>query len=89
MVFELQAEIDSLKSAGMTCDSVADIADGVAWRGELAGANLSSASFYPANLTGDTITCLYCGCPSQLPSGYICEPHLDCSQPNRYRIVPD
>ena len=50
MVIELKAEIDSLKSTGMTRDSVADIAVGVAWRGELAGANLSSADLTDAYL---------------------------------------
>ena len=52
MVFELKAEIDSLKSAGMTRDSVVDIAVGVAWRGELAGANLLGANLSDADLAG-------------------------------------
>ena len=178
MVFELQGEIDSLKGAGMTRDSVADIAVGVAWRlDELAGANLTGADFSShdlsfvnfgpselpdpgtyftnltdadlsganlhyarfdyanlsdadlsgayldganlsnanlsganlsgadlngaifydvdftgANLTGasletsvSSMNCLF-GCPSQLPSDYICEPDPNCSEPNRYRI---
>ena len=51
MVFELKAEIDSLKSAGMTRDSVVDIAVGVAWRGELAGADLlMPTSLMPTSL---------------------------------------
>ena len=149
MVFELQAQLnaqdatmDSLQNAAMTRDSVADIAVGVAWRGELAGADLTSANLfgadlsyaflssanlygadlyganlysadlssanlssanlhgadlyganlhgadlYGANLFGATLTCLAGGCPSSLPSGYICEPDTDC--PNRYRIVPN
>ena len=52
MVFELKAEIDSLKSAGMTRDSVVDIAVGVAWRGELAGADLLGANLSDADLAG-------------------------------------
>ena len=48
MVFELKAEIDSLKSAGMTRDSVV----GVAWRGELAGADLLGANLSDADLAG-------------------------------------
>ena len=52
MVFELQAEIDSLKGSSMTRDSVAEIAFGVAWLGELAGANFSGADLSKANLHG-------------------------------------
>ena len=48
MVFELKAEIDSLKSAGMTRDSVV----GVAWRGELAGADLLGANLSDTDLAG-------------------------------------
>jgi len=50
MVFQLQAEIDSLKGAGMTRDSVADIAVGVAYRGELSGANLAGVYLFDADL---------------------------------------
>ena len=134
MVIELKAEIDSLKGAGMTRDSVHDIAVGVAWRGELAlanlsdanlsdanlsnanlssanliyanltnadlsnanlslaaleGANLSNVDLSTANLGGAMMTCLRGGCPSILPSGYICEPDTDCPIASRFRIVPE
>ena len=52
MVNELKAEIDSLKGASMTRDSVADIAVGVVYRGELSGANMSVANLSGANLSG-------------------------------------
>jgi|GEM_PF-1607956 len=55
---------------------------------DLVDANLSGADLTGANLPGATMTCLS-GCPSQLPSGYICEPDPGCSQPDRYRIVPE
>lgn len=69
----------------------------------LSGANLASANvyvayFYGADLTGAdlsdatnlsdaTMTCLQ-GCPSLLPSGYVCEPDPDCTNGGD-RIVPD
>ena len=63
----------------------------------LSGANLSGANLFEAdladanlsgaNLSGATLTCLTGGCPSALPSGYICEPDPDCPVSNRYRIV--
>ena len=56
---------------------------------DLSDANLTRADLSAANLSGATMFCLQIGCPSQLPSGYICEPDPDCSDPNRYRIVPD
>ena len=55
---------------------------------DLSGADLSGADLSYALLSGATMTCLN-GCPSALPSGYICEPHPDCSEPDRYRIVED
>ena len=55
---------------------------------DLSNAVLLDANLDGANLDGATMTCIY-GCPSQLPSGYICEPDPDCSYPNSYRIVPD
>ena len=63
MVFDLQAQlnaqdatIDSLQNAAMTRDSVADIAVGVAWRGELAGADLSDADLSDADLSGANLS---------------------------------
>ena len=54
---------------------------------DLSYANLSGANLSGANLSGAIMTCLQVGCPSALPSGYICEPDTDCSEPARYRIV--
>jgi len=133
VVLGLQAElnaqnaiIDSLQNAVMTRDSVFDIAVGVAWRGELAGADLSGIDFTggspwwnpivtnfagadfsgadlsgvnlshvilsganlsDANLSGATMDCLLYGCPSSLPTGYICEGD-NCLSSNQYRIIP-
>ena len=56
MVFQLQAEIDSLKGAGMTRDSVADIAVGVAYRNELSGANLAGLNLFDADLFGANLS---------------------------------
>ena len=56
---------------------------------DLAGANLSGANLGGANLGGAMMTCLRGGCPSILPSGYICEPDTDCSIASRFRIVPE
>ena len=50
------ATIDSLQNAAMTRDSVADIAVGVAWRGELAGADLSDADLSDADLSGANLS---------------------------------
>ena len=61
--------------------------------------SLSDADFGYANLSGADLsgvismstimTCLTGGCPSLLPSGWICEPDPDpeCPQSNSYRIV--
>ena len=49
----------------------------------LLDANLSNADFNQASLP-----CVQ-GCPSALPAGYTCEPNPDCSEPDRYRIVPN
>ena len=67
--------------------SSADFTDANPFGANLSGADLSEAFLYGADLTGATMTCLY-GCPSALPSGYTCEPDPDCSEPDRYRIVP-
>ena len=56
MVFELQAEIDSLKGVAISRDSVADIAVGIAWRGELAAVNLEGATLIDANFTDANLT---------------------------------
>ena len=52
----------------------------------LSYAYLTGANLLGANLSGASINCCF-GCPSSLPSGYICEPDLDCS--GQYRIVPE
>ena len=44
MVLALQTELDSVKDASITRDTILDIAVGVAWRGELVGANLSGVN---------------------------------------------
>ncbi len=54
----------------------------------LYGTDLSGAFLDYADLSGATMNCLR-GCPVELPLGYICEPDPDCSEPDRYRIVPD
>ncbi|MDA9863856.1 pentapeptide repeat-containing protein [Flavobacteriales bacterium] len=54
----------------------------------LTGADLSATDLSDAYLTGATMTCLI-SCPAALPTGYTCEPDPDCSEPNRYRIVPE
>ena len=60
----------------------------------LAGADLTRAYLQNANLTGANLlgawmTCLQGGCPTSLPSGYICEPDPDCYWSPAYRIVPE
>ena len=69
----------------------ADLFGANLWNAVLVFANLSDAILNNADLSnaslfGATMTCLY-GCPSALPSGYICEADPYCS--NRYRIVPE
>lgn len=53
----------------------------------LVDASLHNANLSGANLSGANMNCLISGCPSLLPSGYICEPQPDCSEPERFRIV--
>lgn len=48
---------------------------------DLSGTDLSSCILVYANMT-----CLR-GCPSALPSNYICQSDPDCSEPDRYRIL--
>ena len=68
---------------------------------DFSGANLGGSVFQFANLTGANLStavfggaffeCIY-GCPTSLPSGYICEPDLDnyCSPfEGLYHIVPE
>ena len=55
----------------------------------LSGAVLSGVNLSGAYLSGAAMTCLRYGCPSSLPTGYTCEPDPDCSEPDRYRIVPE
>lgn len=70
--------------------SGADLTGGANLSGAyLTAANLSDADLSGADLTGANMTCLQAGCPIGLPSGYICEPDPDCSEPDRYRIVPN
>jgi len=99
MVFELKAEIDSLKSAGMTRDSVVDIAVGVAWRGELAGAdllgaNLSDADLAGADLSGADLTSANLG-SANLAGADLSGAHLTCligcpfALPSGYTCEPD
>ena len=56
---------------------------------DLSGAYLKDANLSGAYLSGAAMTCLRYGCPSSLPTGYTCEPDPDCSEPDRYRIVPE
>ena len=59
---------------------------------DLSYAFVFDAYLQGANLTGATMNCLDIdlGCSFiSVPTGYTCEPDPDCSEPNRYRIVPE
>lgn len=52
----------------------------------LQGADLSGTDMSDTYLENTILTCLR-GCPSVLPSDYICQSDPDCSEPDRYRIL--
>ena len=58
-------------------------------RANLTGADLAGVDLSIADLHNATLVCLRNGCPSAVPAGYVCEPDPDCSEPDRYRIVPE
>ena len=54
----------------------------------LSGAHLAGAFLFGADLSGATMPCLQ-SLPAGLPLGYTFEPDPDCSEPDRFRIVPE
>ena len=64
----------------------ANLSGSVLQEADLSGADLTYANLNTAQLLVAVMTCLL-GCPSSLPSDYICEPDPDCQYDDRYRIV--